>query len=424
MNSFEYLGLSYRKTSDNTVSVSGLKGMWGDRGKIIIPSTVTAYAGKEFNVTGVDRYAFHTVLSATELVIPGSVVEISEAAFESCVSLKDVTIGEGVQILRYNAFCRCKGLNEIYIPASVSTIEEGAFNECLFLERIIVNQANANFCSIDGSLYSKDKTELVLCAPAKKGTLRIPSTVRNIRPTALEWSLQLESVEVEDGSESFRSIDGLLYDKDVTRLIYCPEGRSGSVIIADSVKTIGKEAFLFTENIKKITIPEGLEEIEWGGFSGCSILHSIVLPAELKVIGNDAFHSSCHLDSITIHAKTPPDCSSGSVFCYSAYKNATLYVPRGTKAAYSSAPEWKEFKDIVEMDLATEECKLEDGTISINLLKREVIIKGLDCEVIVSSSTGQQIYKMNINGGSSVIHVPQKHSCELKAGNSSLKIMI
>ena len=40
-------------------------------------------------------------------------------------------------------------------------------------------------------------------------------------------------------------------------------------------------------------------------------------------------------------------------FCLWNQKNATLYVPAGSKAAYEAADYWKEFKEIVEMAQVT-----------------------------------------------------------------------
>ena len=413
--------LVYNKTSADTVSVSAPSFSWGYEGRIVIPSEIYSYSDKVYKVTGIKPRGFNTTLLATGLTIPGSIVEVSESAFASCVSLKDVTIEEGVQIIRPKAFCRCKGLKNIYIPASITTIDEKAFDECLSLEMITVNEDNISFCSLDGSLYKKDLTELVLCAPAKRGCLRIPSAVRKIRPTALEWTLCLEDIKVDDDNQNFCSIDGLLYNKEVTRLIYCPQSRERDVVIADGVTTVCQGAFCLCEKIKNITIPDTLTDIETEAFSECAQLRSIVIPSKVKAIGEGAFYSCSMLAGITLKAKVPPLCADYTFDSHS-YKSTTLYIPRGTKAEYISAPVWKNFKDIVEVDMFAKEPVIEDVTISVNLMEGKVTVRGMTCEVDVGTPEGINLYKLSIDGGSSEIHLLDNHVCKIKAGNRTITI--
>ena len=69
-----------------------------------------------------------------------------------------------------------EGLRSITLPATVKTVTATAFKGCMDLENIYVDAANPYFTSIDGVLYSKDLTRLV-CVPAKKTSVTIPSSV-------------------------------------------------------------------------------------------------------------------------------------------------------------------------------------------------------------------------------------------------------
>lgn len=421
IDSFRYQGLAYRRTSSGTVGVRFDRNFRNPGEEISIPSVALSYSGKEYHVTSVDDRGFYMATTLVGLTIPGSVVEVGEEAFASCVNLKYVKIKEGVQILHTEAFCRCKSLTEIFIPASITTIDEEVFRECFSLKKIIVSDDSAYFSSYNGSLYNKDKTELVLHAPANGGTFRLPSTVRTIRQSAFRWSLHLEAIEVGEDSKSFRTIDGLLYDKSLTRLMHCPPNRRGDVVVTNGVTIIGQDAFLYCEHIRSITLPDSLNEIEQGGFISCGMLHSIVLPEKLKIIGSDAFRHCYAISSVTVHAKNPPDCDHYCTFSSSTHSNATLYVPLGSKLAYSSAPEWKDFKDIVEKDFSKEELRIEEGSVTVNMHNGKVLIKGLTCEVIVSSYSGKEVYTLNTEIELSKISVPEDHICEIKVGNKSLK---
>ena len=58
-------------------------------------------------------------------------------------------------------------MSTILIPASVTTIEEGAINSNS-LTAIAVSDKNKNFTSVDGVLFSKDKTEVIGYRKAQK----------------------------------------------------------------------------------------------------------------------------------------------------------------------------------------------------------------------------------------------------------------
>ena len=81
-------------------------------------------------------------------------------------------------------------------------------------------------------------------------------------------------------------------------------------------------------------------------FTNCSELSEITIPNTCKIIGDSAFYSCSALTSVTVLNPTPIYISQNT---FSNRKNATLYVPFGSKAAYKAANYWKEFKQIIEL---------------------------------------------------------------------------
>lgn len=66
-----------------------------------------------------------------------------------------------------------------------------------------------------------------------------------------------------------------------------------SIIIPDSVISIGDLAFADCESLENITMPDGVISIGKGAFSRCYNLESITIPDSVTSIGNGAFaHSS------------------------------------------------------------------------------------------------------------------------------------
>lgn len=70
-------------------------------------------------------------------------------------------IPNSVTELGFGAFYRCKSLTSIEIPDSVTEIGDWAFLDCASLKEIIVEEGNPNYCSRDGVLYSKDMSRLI-----------------------------------------------------------------------------------------------------------------------------------------------------------------------------------------------------------------------------------------------------------------------
>lgn len=130
-----------------------------------------------------------------DFTIPSSVNCIGHSAFRGD-SLTSVKIPSSVTKIEKNAFYGCRLLTSIDIPSSVTEIGDGAFVYCYELTNINVAADNANFTSVDGILYNKDKTELVSYAYGiRKDTFAIPSTVTSVRGYAF-CGCGVERIEV------------------------------------------------------------------------------------------------------------------------------------------------------------------------------------------------------------------------------------
>ncbi len=149
-------------------------------------------------------------------------------------------------------------------------------------------------------------------------TVDISSSIDSIGGGAFRWCDNLKSINVAEDNQYFCSFNDALYDKKKTKLIQVP-GTITSLIIPEGVETIGKGACY---EIKKLV--------------------SVEMPKSVKYIEADAFSSCGNLVSLTSLAKHPPVCSRWAL--NGIYKEqCTLHIPRGTKALYQAADQWKDF---------------------------------------------------------------------------------
>jgi len=96
------------------------------------------------------------------------VTTIGYQAFSGYGALKEVTIPEGIMYINAEAFWDCADLEEVVLPATLSWLFVDAFLGCNKLKSFEVKEGNVAFSSMDGILYNKEQTALVRCPEGKK----------------------------------------------------------------------------------------------------------------------------------------------------------------------------------------------------------------------------------------------------------------
>ena len=196
--------------------------------------------------------------NATELTIP------SEIEGKSVTSIGDY------------AFNDCYSLERVAIPSSVEYVTEQAFDRCYSFKEINVSEDNQYYSSLDGVLYDKEKTELILC-PCVKSSVSIPDSVEYIGNYAFEDCSSLTSITIPDSVTSIG--DGAFWS--------CYS--LTSITMPDSVTSIGSFAFEDCSSLTSITIPDSVTSIGDYAFAWCESLTSITIPNSVTIIGEMAF---------------------------------------------------------------------------------------------------------------------------------------
>ena len=124
------------------------------------------------------------------------------------------------------------------------------------------------------------------------GCLNIPASITDIKPNAFKFS-GFNKIEVDKNNLNYTSINGVLFSKDKTVLLAYPKENSAtSYIIPDGVKIIESTAFMGTSNLNSIVIPNGVTTIKENAFYLCINLKNVSIPTSVKSIGRDAFDFS------------------------------------------------------------------------------------------------------------------------------------
>ena len=240
-------GWTYTENADGTITLNEYSG--NVAAEFNIPSELGG-----MSVTGIDGQLFkdpEQYNALKEVTVPGSIKTIGYRAFMQCAELSKVTLPEGVTEIGNSAFRMCAALKDITLPDSLTTIGNSAFmqsglasitipkgtesvsptafSSCSALSEISVSPENTRFASVGGVLFDKDITELVCYPPGKTGgEYTIPASVKTISDRALTNLSSLTALNVEAGSESFSSENGVLFNKDGSVLLVYPTGRSAN----------------------------------------------------------------------------------------------------------------------------------------------------------------------------------------------------
>jgi len=224
----------------------------------------------------------------TSITIPNSVTTIGNYAFSGCGSLTSITIPNSVTTIENHAFSYCTSLTSITIPNSVTTIGDYAFSYCTSLTSINVESENNSYASENGVLFNKNKTTLICCPEGKTGAYVIPNSVTTIGNQAFSYCTSLTSITIPN------SVTTIEY----SAFFSCTS--LTSIAIPNSVTTIGDGAFSDCTSLTSIIIPNSVTSIGEGAFYNCSSLTSVIIPNSVTTIGDGVFSACTSLTSIII----------------------------------------------------------------------------------------------------------------------------
>ncbi len=221
------------------------------------------------------------------------------------------------------------------IPASVTSIGDGAFSNCHGLTSIKVQEGNKRYDSRDNcnAIIETATNTLIIGCDASV----IPSSVTAIGDEAFVGCYGFKNLEIPS---SVKTIGDLAF-------FYCRNLKE--LNISNSVETIGERAFCGCDSLETVIIGNSVNNIGYGAFLHDDHIKAVTIGSGVKSIGGWAFKGLDAVKSITSKIEDVASVKLGKdVFDEIDMKACTLYVPRGTAAAYKAAPQWNAFKRIIE----------------------------------------------------------------------------
>ncbi len=208
--------------------------------------------------------------------IPKSVRKITGGAFSGCKRLKKISFEKGSKcswIGRF-AFYGCLKLQGMSLPDAVQYVGNEAFEDCKSLRQISLGRSFVGFTWEDTLKQAKKKYQLPSQSHFADGFLHG----------------KIRVYKVSRSNPRYSSRDGVLYNKDKTKLLCYPqEKKTKTVRIANSVQVIQKGAFQSNRYIKELILPRSVKKIGGEAFSDCKKLKTVTLNDSPVIIGSYAF---------------------------------------------------------------------------------------------------------------------------------------
>lgn len=246
------------------------------------------------DVTEIGYGAFNGCSSLVNLVFDGSLQYLGDYAFASCSSLPSVLIPAGCEYLGNFAFGSCSSLEAVTFSADavVREIGEGVFYGDYDVTAFTVEPGSKYLTVSNGVLYTRDMTKLVLMPAGKiAGGFTVPGSVREIGDYAFSYKGGVNNVYLP----SVRKIGKNAFMNCTVR----------SVSSIGNLTEIGDRAFYNCPYLVVFELPDGLETIGANAFYGCVAITwgDFTLPASVTTVGEYAFCGNYGITGFTVPAQ-------------------------------------------------------------------------------------------------------------------------
>ena len=325
------VGLAYEVNADGkTCTITGM-GTCTDT-EVAIPATIDGYS-----VTAIGEKAFAENNSITYLKIPNTIKTIGNRAFYKCTGITEFTIPESVTQIGTQIFYGCDQLTTVYYNSSYGNSENPVLSvknleTVIFGGKKVPNHVAKGASNLKTVVISESVTSIGDYAFRNCGSLTsitIPDSVTSIGNEAFFNCSSLTSITIGDsvtsiGSSAFYNCSSLtsVYINDIAK--WCKISFNGSI---SNPLFYANNLYLNNELITTLVVPDSVTSIGNAAFEGCSSLTSITIPDSVTSIGDDAFRGCSSLTSVTI----PDSVTSIGIYAFDGCSSLTDVYYAGTE---------------------------------------------------------------------------------------------
>ena len=275
----------------------------------------------------IGRWSFEDCSAIESVSLPSTLECIQGAAFRDCKQLKSLVLPEGLKEIGINAFKGCSALEElvlphnlkvigsgiidgttishIFIPASVEKISPEAFFSDKLTE-ITVDKDNPYYAFREGVLYNKDFTKL-LCVLVGRPmpNFSIPAGVVSVSAEAFHNCNSIKTLSINDDIADFPIEIFTNTLPQFENIEVGPNNKLFKLVDGVLLSKDGKRLIRMCLNSQseKYVVPESVTVIEDGAFRGCDKIESFTIHEHVSSIGKNVFEGCTGIKEL--HVKCP-----------------------------------------------------------------------------------------------------------------------
>ncbi len=282
----ETSAFAYNSTLETVIMEDGVEYI-GSRAFQQCPNLQTVQMPNSVNTMGTQAFYYDRKLS--NINISTGLDKISAHCFVQ-TNIKNIEIPAGIQRIEGYAFEKCSNLESIKISETVTYISDTAFTQSPNLKDVIIDENNKNFYYSDGFLLGNNRKNIVLILQEaiKNNTLVIPDTVTTLGQDQIKIYSQIQTIEIPASVDTINarfitnSISAVIIDKNNSTYETYQDG----IYTKD-----GKKIVRYYGDSESVTIKDGVEIIqEYAFFDARVKITNVVLPNSLKTIEGQVFY--------------------------------------------------------------------------------------------------------------------------------------
>lgn len=322
------------------------------------------------SVKAIGDRAFYRQGTIEEIVIPEGVESIGRWAFWHCSNLKSISLPQSLRKIEHSAFMDCHSLRSLRIPKNVEYIGGACLARCYRLSSVVVEKGNPAYDSrkkCNAIIRKSDSTLIAGCRNSviMDGVRRLDDCfegvpIRSVHipksVTDIHWQefygCDIDSITVDEDNPVFSSPKGsnAILSKDGKTLVMGCHNTD----IPEGVEIIRDGAFSGRWGSRMLQLPGSIKKIEGGVFDHNDLLEEVIIPRSVEFLGEDQFYHCKNLIYAKVLAplkeireNTFADCpklhfvefaEGTKKICFDAFRNCPnlryVYVPESCEMEY------------------------------------------------------------------------------------------